>query len=156
MAKEKPDSTTTRQLKERWGGPLIDAGYTVIPNAILLRMQALGLDALDLAIIAHIASYWWSKEKLPFPSKASLAKGLRVDPSTIRRRIAKLEAGKLIRRVKRKGRHGGNDSNMYDLAPLIKAAEPYAKEMIQERNKSIKDKQERLARRGRPKLTAVK
>jgi hypothetical protein len=31
--------------------------------------QALGLDPLDINIILHIASYWWSESGKPHPSK---------------------------------------------------------------------------------------
>jgi hypothetical protein len=47
----KPDAHHLKRLKERWTAPLIDAGYTVIPNAILLRQRALGLDSVDLNIL---------------------------------------------------------------------------------------------------------
>lgn len=156
MANDNVTQTINRQLKERWTTPLIEAGYTVVPNAILLRTRALGLDPTDFAIIMHIASYWWSKEKLPFPSKLSLAKGIGVDPSTIRRRIARMEKGGLIKRVARKGKHGGNDSNMYDLSPLIKEATPYAQEIIEEIKERTRNKEARLAKKGKPKLVAVK
>lgn len=150
------DKSITRQLTDKWGKSLIDAGYTVIPNAILLRMQALGLDPTDFAIVMHIASYWWRKEKLPFPSKRSLAEGIGVDVSTIRRRIAALERGGLIRRLPRKDRDGGNKSNIYDLTPLAKAAHPYAKQMLQERAASARRREELLSRKGAPKLRSVK
>lgn len=34
------------------------AGWTALPNVIFERQRALGLDAIDVNIILHIASYW--------------------------------------------------------------------------------------------------
>jgi hypothetical protein len=153
----KTEAEHLKRLKDRWSGPLIDAGYTVIPNAILLRQQALGLDSMDLNIIAQIASYWWSREKLPFPSKGRIAKAIGIkDVSTIRKRLAAMEQGNLIRRIARPGRHGGSDSNAYDLAPLIKAATPFALEMIQDIETRTAAKEAKLSKKGRPILKSVK
>lgn len=155
--KTNPDAEHVKRLKARWTAPLIDAGYTVIPNAILLRQQALGLDSVDLNIIAQIASYWWSPDKLPFPSKETIAKAIGVkDKSTVRKRLAALEKANLIHRIERPGRHGGNDSNAYDLNPLIKAATPYALEMIQEIEAKSAAKVAKLSKKGKPLLKAVK
>ncbi|MDA8351245.1 MAG: helix-turn-helix domain-containing protein [Pseudomonadota bacterium] len=152
----KPDTDHAKRLKARWSAPLIDAGYTVIPNAILLRQQALGLDSLDLNILLQIASYWWSSEKLPFPSKERIAKAIGIkDKSTVRKRLSALEKGNLIRRITRKNKHGGNDTNVYDLGPLIKAATPYALEMIQEIKAKKEAKVAKLAKKGKPELKAV-
>lgn len=150
------EGSNLKKLEKRWTAPLIQAGYTVIPNAILLRQQALGLDSLDLNIIAQIASYWWSKEKLPYPSKVRIAKAIGIDPSTVRRRLARLEGGGLISRIPRKSTLGGNDTNEYDLGPLIKAATPYALEMLQEIDSKKKAKLAKLAKKGKPKLSVVK
>ena len=156
MNASKPETNHLQRLKQRWTPPLIEAGYTALPNAILLRQQALGLDSIDLNIILQIASYWWSREKLPFPSKQRIAKAIGIDKSTVRKRLAALEHGKLIRRIHRPGAYGGNDSNAYDLDPLIKAATPYALEMIQEINAKAAAKMSKLSKKGKPFLRAVK
>ena len=154
--KPEPENKHLKRLKARWTGPLIDAGYTVIPNAILLRQQALGLDSVDLNILMQIASYWWSSNEFPFPSKERIAKAIGAkDKSTVRKRLAALEKANLIQRITRPGRHGGNDSNAYDLTPLIKAATPYAHEMIQEVAEKKAAKTAKLAKKGKPVLKAV-
>lgn len=155
MNATKSDTNHMQRLKQRWTAPLIDAGYTALPNAILLRQQALGLDSIDLNIIMQIASYWWSRDKLPFPSKERIAKAIGIDKSTVRKRLAGLEKGNLIRRIHRPGKYGGNDSNAYDLDPLIKAATPYALEMIQEIDAKTAAKMSKLSKKGKPILKAV-
>lgn len=151
-----PGLDHTKRLKAPWSAPLIDAGYTVIPNAILLRQQALGLDSRDLNVFLQIASHWWSSEKLPFPSKERIAKAIGIkDKSTVRKRLSALEKGKLIRRVTRKNKHGGSDTNVYDLGPLIMAATPCALEMIQEIKAKKEAKVIKLAKKRKPDLKAV-
>ena len=74
------------------------AGWTLLPNVIFERQQALGLDPMDVNILLHLASYWWTEESKPFPSKTTIAKAIGVDPRSVQRRIARLEKGYLIRR----------------------------------------------------------
>ena len=50
-------------------------------------------------------------------------------PRSIQRIIARLESRKLIERVERKHPHGGNRSNEYRFAGLIRAAEPLVQTM---------------------------
>lgn len=119
-----------QRLEKKWSVPLIKAGYTVIPNAILLRQQALGLDAIDLNILLLIASYWWDSDRPPYPSKMTIAKAMHIHVTTVRRRLAALEKGGLIKRNHRKNKLGGNNTNSYDFGPLIASALPYATEMI--------------------------
>lgn len=156
MDAKDPAKIALKKLEQRWTAPLIRAGYTVIPNAILLRQRAIGIDSIDLNIIAQIASYWWSKEKLPYPSKQRIADAIGIDASTVRRRLAALEKAKLVRRIQRPGTHGGNDTNLYDLSPLIAAATPFAAEMIEEIEARKLGKLAKLSKKGKPKLSVVK
>jgi predicted transcriptional regulator len=143
-------------LEKRWTAPLIKAGYTVLPNVIFLRQQALGLDSIDINILLQIVSYWWDPERLPFPSKGTIAKAIAIDVSTVRKRLAALEKGGLIHRVHRKNKFGGNNTNKYDLSPLIKAATPFAEEMLAQKTQHQQAKLAGLAKKGKPLLKAVK
>ena len=105
-----------RQLQRnelKWGRALMDAGYTVIPNVIVQRQKALGLDPIDLNIVLQLAAYWWHPGEHPFPSKRTLADAMQVHPSTIRRRIARMEKDGLIEREKRYHRDYGQQPNRY-------------------------------------------
>ena len=66
-----------------------EGGMDVLPNIIFERQQALGLDAIDVNIILHIASYWWAKESKPHPSKKTIATAMGIEPRTVQRRIAR-------------------------------------------------------------------
>lgn len=122
---------------------------------ILERQQALGLDALDVNILLHLARYWWVHDNAPHPSKTSIAKAINVDPRTVQRRIAAMEKGGLIRRELRKTSNNTNRTNRYHFDGLVDEATPYAKERLQERTRRQKEDAERVARKGRPRLSVV-
>ncbi|MBI2716130.1 MAG: helix-turn-helix domain-containing protein [Rhizobiales bacterium] len=152
-------TTEVAQLKvneKKWTPTLMKAGWTVLPNVIFERQRALGLDAIDINIILHIASYWWTKEGKPFPSKRTIAAAMEIEPRTVQRRIARLEAAKLIRREQRRSAVNGSQTNVYHLDGLIEAAKPFALEKIQAREAKALERAERVARKGKPKLAIVK
>ena len=151
--------TPAAQLKvneRKWTPTLMKAGWTVLPNVIFERQQALGLDAIDINIILHIASYWWTKEGKPHPSKKTIAAAIGIKPRTVQRHIARLEAGGLIKREERRHSSKNSQTNIYHFDGLIAAAKPYAQEKIQEREKKAAEKADRAARKGKPKLALVK
>lgn len=154
-ARAQQQKQTLRVNEEKWTKPLMDAGWTALPSVILERQQALGLDAIDLNILMHLAKHWWTADNHPYPSKGSIAACMGIDSSTVRRRIARMEADGLILRKKRfhKG-SGGQLTNQYIFAGLIQHATPYALESIQDRKLK---REERIARqtRKKPKLRVL-
>ncbi len=117
-----------------------------LPSVFLQRQNAFGFDPLDLNIILQLADYWWEPENHPFPAKGTLAQRIGVAPRTIQRRIAAMHALGLIERVERREPGRGSRTNIYRLTPLIKEAEPYAKELLAEKEQR---KQQKAARQSR-------
>lgn len=153
MAKEsaeKTGPTTLRTNERKWGKELLAAGWTMVPSVVLERQQALGLDAVDINILLHIARHWWLPENLPFPSKKAIADCMAIHPRTVQRRIAAMEGGGLIKRIKRSN-HLGQRSNFYDLSGLIDEAKPYAAEALRTRKAN---REERASRRTRKRVIA--
>jgi hypothetical protein len=99
--------------EKKWTTPLTPADWTALPNAIFERQLALGLDAIDINIILHIASYWRTAECKPFPSKRTIAAAMDVEPRTVQRRIAAMETARLIRREERRNSATGSMTNIY-------------------------------------------
>jgi DNA-binding GntR family transcriptional regulator len=98
--------------------------------------------------LLHLAGYWWKPDVNPFPSKETLANAIGVSSRTIQRRIADLEKANLVKRISRKGSHKGNLTNAYDLSGLIREAEPFAVEKMEEKNRRKKeDTKERFERK---------
>jgi DNA-binding transcriptional regulator YhcF (GntR family) len=137
-----------KQLEEKWGKPLIAAGWVALPQIILEKQRALDLSSLDINIILHIAKYWWDADKLPHPSKNTIAEAIGVEPRTVQRRIAALEAANFIKRIQRPGGAGkASQTALYDLRGLIEAATPFAVEKKEARDAKLKEDVERVRRR---------
>jgi hypothetical protein len=101
-------------------------------------------------ILLQLARYWWYSDNPPHPSKASIAKCIGIDPSTVRRHIARMEHDGFIKRTARYNKKfGGQETNTYHFDGLIKASTPHAKEMKE------KQRDEDAARRNRKKPQLV-
>ena len=148
--KQKQQSAEVRQLEQRWTKALIAPGWTALPTVILERQHALGLDAVDVNILMHLASFWWYRDNPSHPSKARIAASMNVDVSTIRKRIARLEKDGIVRREARFTPAGRQETNYYHFDGLIKEATPFAEEALVEKQRR---KQEADARRKRKKPT---
>ena len=136
-----------RHNEKKWTKPLMEAGWTVLPSVILDRQKALGLDAVDINILLHLAKHWWYSENPPHPSKQSIADCMGIDKSTVRRRIAQMEQDGLITRQTRFDAKYGQQTNSYHFTGLIKAATPLALEAIEAREKQKDDAAMRRTRK---------
>jgi DNA-binding MarR family transcriptional regulator len=143
-----------RQNEKKWTPVLLEAGWSMLPNVILERQQALGLDPVDVNILLHLVRYWWYAGELPFPSKKTIAECIGIDPRTVQRHIAAMERGGLINRVKRRDAKRGQQSNYYDLTGLIREATPYAREAIEVRKRRREEDATRRVRKARLQVLA--
>ena len=144
-----------QENQKKWGIDLIKAGWTLLPNIIFMRQRALGLDSMDINILMVLLSHWWTADNLPFPSKQKIADTIGCDPSTVRRRIQKLEAAGFVTRIQRRVEKDRNKTNQYDFSGLIKFATPYAQEELQAREAGREERAKRTKRKGRPILKVV-
>lgn len=152
----KPSEDADQAIEKKWGKHLTAAGWTAIPNVLFECSQALGLKQLDILIILHLAGYWWKAGNDPYPSKDSLATAIGITPRSVQRQIAGLEKKGYIQRVARTSSKGGNLTNRYSFAGLIKAATPLAKEISAEREKKKAESSGRPASKQAGKLELVK
>ncbi len=153
--KQKERTAEIRHLEQRWTKALIAPGWTAVPSVILEKQHALGLDAMDVTILMHLASFWWYRDNPAHPSKDRIATAMNVNVSTIRKRIARLEKDGLIRREQRFSVSGRQETNFYHFDGLIKAATPFAQEVLEEKAQRKADAAERR-RRKKPVLKLVK
>ena len=144
-----------QENQKKWGIDLIKAGWTLLPNIIFMRQRVLGLDSMDINILMVLLSHWWTADNLPFPSKQKIADTIGCDPSTIRRRIQKLESAGFITRIQRRVENDRNKTNQYDFSGLIKFATPYAQEELQAREAGREERAKRTKRKGKPILKVV-
>ena len=151
---KQPAGQQLRQNELKWGRKLMDAGFTVVPTVVLDRQAALGLDALDVNIVLHLACRWWFADNPPHPSKRTIARAIGVDPSTVRRRITRMVKDGLLEREPRFGADHRQEPNRYHLRKLIEHALPFAEEEIASRAKARKEREDRNTRK-RPKLRVL-
>ncbi|WP_338446183.1 helix-turn-helix domain-containing protein [Pelagerythrobacter marensis] len=149
-------SEELKVLEQKWSRELIEAGWTVLPAALIEHQRALGLDALDINIILHLANRWWTADNRPMPSKNSIAEAMHIDPSTVRRRIQRMEAAGFVRREERRVSKVGSKTNIYHLDGLIENLKPFAADMVMKKKERMAEREARFAKRGRPKLALVK
>ncbi len=136
-----------RKLVRKWGKINMRAGWVGFPSAVIQFQDQLQLNSAELNVLLQIADHWWDPERHPYPSKGLIAKRMRMYPRSIQRIIARLESRNLIERVERKHPHGGNRSNEYHFAGLIRAMEPFAKEIIDKYEKRSREKAQRNRRK---------
>jgi len=143
------DGKGVKQLQAKWGRDLLAAGWVALPSIILERQDALGLDAIDINIILHIAKHWFEAGNLPHPSKGSIAKAMQVTPRAVQKRIARLENEGFLRRIERRGPKGskGSQTSEFEFTGLIEKATPHAIEAVQQREKFRQLRLERLRRK---------
>lgn len=102
---------------------------------IFRQTKALELKQLDVLVILHLASYWWTPNEFPRPAKATIADALDCDPRTVQRSIEKMEKQGYIKRIERKAKVGDNLPNQYDMRGLVKAIQKLAADEIAKREK---------------------
>ncbi len=137
-----------RRNEEKWSKPLMDAGWTVIPSVIIQRQSALGLEPVDLNLLMHLASRWWTADNCPHPSLKTLAQSMSVSVSTVQRSLKRMkDAGFIEVRHRRRSDDGGQTSSSYHFDGLIKKVTPFAEEALEERAKRKEEDQERSARK---------
>jgi len=82
---------------EKWG-EVARAGFQPVPDTLLVKQQALGLDATDIVVLLNLTSFWWYRDAPPFARTNVIAKRMGVTPRTVQRSMKKLEEKGYIRR----------------------------------------------------------
>jgi len=131
-----------RESEKKWGQAVMDLGYSTIPSLIFRAQARLGLSPVQLALLLHLADYWWKRAQMPFPSKATLAERMNLSPRQIQRYLTELEDGGFIERVERYAGHKGQQSNEYNMAGLVrklKKLEPEFSEVKEQAKEQAKN-----------------
>lgn len=138
----------TKASERKWGKAVMDRGFCIVPSLILRAQRRLGLNPTQLAVIMHLADYWWDVGRKPYPSKKTLGERLNLSPRQVQRIIADLEAAGLVKRISRVASHRGKLSNIYDLSGLVERL----KELEPEFRKVDEDTKSRRQAVTRPRL----
>ena len=109
----------TKASERKWGKAVMSLGFCMVPSLLLRAQRRLGLNPTQLAVLMHLADYWWDVNRKPYPSKKRLGERLKLSPRQVQRYTAELEEAGLVRRVERVAAHRGKLSNEYDLSGLV-------------------------------------
>ena len=112
-------SKATKASERKWSKPVMDLGFCIVPSLLLKAQRRLRLNPTQLAVLMHLADYWWDVDRKPYPAKKTLGERLGLSPRQVQRHIANLEAMGYVKRVERKAQHRGKLSNAYDLSGLV-------------------------------------
>lgn len=108
-----------RASEKKWGKAVLTHGFSILPSLLFKAQRRLKLKPIELAILVHLADFWWGPERKPYPSKERLAERLGIGERQVQRWIANLEEAGLVKRVQRYAPHGGKLTNEYDLTGLV-------------------------------------
>jgi predicted transcriptional regulator len=122
------------KFEATWGRPIEAAGFTQVPDALIMNFPKLGLTPLDLSILLVLLKYW-QPGKPPWLAKSTIASTIGIKPRSVQRRIAAMQKRGLLVREVRPHRYGDSDTNLYHLNKLVTELLPYANKMVEERRK---------------------
>lgn len=109
--------------EEKWGKDAISAGFTVIPSHLMAINQFLPEDdrvsPTEMVVLLQVLSSWWSKERMPFPSKATIGQRAGLSPRQVQRALTGLESKGFIERQARSSSSRGRTSNQYNLDGVV-------------------------------------
>ncbi len=140
-------TTAARASERKWGGAVMKLGFSIIPSLLLRAQRRLGLSPTQLAVLLQLADYWWDDARKPYPSKEALSERLGLGPRQVQRHIADLEQAGLVKRIERRGVHGGKLTNTYDLSGLVRRLQELEPEFRQV-EEEIKSRRRAVGRPG--------
>lgn len=101
-------------LKHKWGGQIIDHGWTSVPNLLLKNAKKLEISPIELLILIYLMRFWWRPDDLPFPSISKTSEEIGITRKTASKYFNTLKDKKLISEVTKK-----NGQTAYSLQGLI-------------------------------------
>lgn len=143
----KTETKSETKSDKKWGKNVTKLGFSIIPSLLFRAQRRLGLNPTQLAILLHLADYWWEADNHPYPSKQSLSDRLGIGSRQIQRYIAEMEEAGLINRIERFGSDNRKLSNHYDLSGLVNRLKELEPEFTAVENEA-KAKRQKVSRRG--------
>jgi hypothetical protein len=123
-----PIETSSRhgRVSDRFG-VVADAGYQPVMSVLMLHQAQLGISSEQLNVLLNISMHWFEPHTFPFPHTATIAKRMGIGPRAVQGHLRALKRKGYVNVIPGRTR---TDPKRYDIRPLVKAMEPYAKERI--------------------------
>ncbi|HTW50360.1 MAG TPA: helix-turn-helix domain-containing protein [Stellaceae bacterium] len=113
----------SRSMEKKWGSEVAGAGFTALPNHLLSINQFLPpneqISPTEMLILLQVLAAWWSADRMPFPSKATIGRRAGLSPRQVQRALSSLEQKGLIRKLVRVHENRARASNAYDVTGLV-------------------------------------
>lgn len=114
------DAKAAFQAASKWTKPVMQRGFTIVPNLLLSHQHSLGLSSPECMLLIHLITYWWESDKNPYPSKAVLAQRMGISERQVQRYISELIQKGFIRRKPEEIRgRTGRTIVSFDLSGLV-------------------------------------
>jgi predicted transcriptional regulator len=117
-------------IVDKWGEAVAERGFAQVPNYLLLLNRFLDeekrLSPIELLVLIQLVGAWWQKDRMPFPSMATLATRIGVSERQVQRSMVRLVKDGFLSKVKRRTK-GIIATNAYDLSPLVQLLNDVAK-----------------------------
>ena len=144
----RPTASAAKMSERKWGREVMDVrGFCLLPSLLLHAQARLKMTPTHLALVLHLADFWWDASRKPWPSKATLAQRVGLSPRQVQRQMAELEDMGLVKRNSRASVLKGKLSNEYDLSGLVARLKELAIE-FKAADEEAKKKQQAVARPG--------
>lgn len=101
-------------FSDKWSPAIEDKGYVQVPNLLIEHQDDLGITSPELVFLIGLLMHKWDSRN-PFPSLTTVGAYSGKKRNTAQAAARSLEKKGFILRISR----GGNETNEYDLAPLI-------------------------------------
>lgn len=124
MLNRPPPSSAT----EKWGDAL-NAGFQILPDALIRGQHLLKLTATDLVVIANINQAWWFADRRPYLTPRTIAKRMGVSERSVQRSLSRLRNRGLLLRYREK-QDDGTTRYIHDLSGLRHVLERLARRDI--------------------------
>jgi len=115
-------------IQQKWPGIVRSGnefGFVAVPNALLTYQGQLRLTPSELSVLLQVLSFWWFRDRPPFPKTGVIAKRIGVSVRTVMRCLDSMEKKGLLTRYKGEAVEGGPLVRIIDLTGLIEKLEVY-------------------------------
>lgn len=115
-------------LNERWGEPVLEAGFLLLPALLLKKQAALELSDGEMVTLLNLLAAWWEDDDFPYLGAPQLSHRLGISLRTARRHLRNLQKKQMIRALPNTVSNHDPDTlvTRYDLSPVVAILQDHA------------------------------
>lgn len=113
------EDKSASKFADRWSPAIASSGYTGVPTLLLAHYADAGLSAVQAMFLVHLLSFYRKPKDQPYPRYQLVADMMGFTKTYVAGMARKLERSGWIRRNPRPKSRDRNQSNKFDLQPLV-------------------------------------